>query len=95
MPNPQVNVCSSSWHGNAGETFDFTNANSSDCTVTSTGTWPFQESSPITVPARQTGGGPGSITCHLQSNLANGTYAYSVDGCPQLTGGLPKEVIIP
>lgn len=94
MPNTQVNVCNSGWHGNANEVFDFTNPYNNDCTVLSAGsTWPFVQASPITVPAKGAGG-PSSVTCQL-ANLANGTYTYSVTGCPQPEGGMPKDVIIP
>ena len=88
----QVNVCDS-WNGAAQTNFDFKNSNTQAATVSAASgqTWPFVESSPITVPASD-GSGPGKISCQL-ANLPDGTYFYLVDGC--ITGGQSKSVTIP
>ncbi len=96
MPRTIVNVCSN-WNGIKGEQITFQNSNSNDCTISSqTGqTWPFAQSSPITVPAR-TASGPGQVNCDLLSNLGDGTYPYDVDGCPNLKLTVSsKSVTIP
>ena len=91
MPK-NINICSS-WHGNANEDFNFVNQNTVQGIVAAVPgqTWPFVQSSPITVPAKD--GGPGSTACQLLPNLADGTYTYDVTGC--ITGGQPRNVTIP
>ena len=96
MPEQHIQVCNS-FHANKSEQFEWhngvttapTNCNISQISGT---TGPFVHSSPLAVPGKAAGGGPGVLACQIQSGLADGKYQYNVDCCTSLVS---KSVTIP
>lgn len=90
-PTPQgvqvIHVCNN-WTGAAGAHVQLFNTTGTNCTVSaSTTTWPFVQSSPLTI---ADGNG---VFVTLLSTLQSGTiYYYDVSCCP---GNAPKNVTVP
>jgi len=97
MPNKQYDVCTNNFHVSPGDTFDWTNHRSQQCTVTpcDPNNWPLTLTS-YPVPAK-TGGNNGTYSATVSNLAQNGTYYFDCDccaGCPPALGN-PKSITIP